>query len=100
MPAMCSRPHLLHLFRLSCLCLAETSANLPAIKFHGVDSSDLNCRLSDVLYPAQSYLAHVPDSVAMCTSESALVKYQALAARFSEVTFLGTLGLMWIILAR
>ena len=33
MPALRSRPHLLHLFRLSCLCLTETSPDLPPICF-------------------------------------------------------------------
>ena len=63
MPELQSRSHLYHLFRLSCLCLSEDTALLPAIKFHDVDAQSPRCRLSDVLLPAQSYLAAVPNGV-------------------------------------
>ena len=84
MPAMRNRPRLLHLFRLSCLCLTETSTRPPAIPFSGADSADPNCRLSSVLLPAQSYLSAVPHSVSYCVSESALTKFHELEARFDS----------------
>ena len=84
MPALTARPHLFHLFRLSCMCLTEASVPLPAIKFHNVDSSDSFCRLSDVLFPAQSYLAHVPGAIPYCVTEAALTRYHLLSAKFSS----------------
>ena len=84
MPALYTRPHLFHLFRLSCVCLTEISTSLPAIKFHSADSSDVLCRLSDVLFPAQAYLAYVPGSVNDCVTEAALTRYHLLEAKFSS----------------
>ena len=84
MPALTARPHLFHLIRLSCMCLTEASVPLPAIRFHTVDSSDSFCRFSDVLFPAQSYLAHVPGAIPCCITESALTRYHVLGAKFSS----------------
>ena len=82
MPALYTRPHLLILFRLSCMCLTEISTSLPAINFHSADSSDVLCRLSNVLFPAQAYLAYVPGSVNHCVTEAALTRYHLLEAKF------------------
>ena len=84
MSALRSRPRLWLLFRLSCLCLTETSPHLPPIRFQEADSSDTNCRLSDVLLPAQSYLATVPNSEHSCVTETALAKFHALESRFDS----------------
>ena len=84
LPTLTARPHLFHLFRLSCMCLTEASVPLPAIKFHTVDSSDSICRLSDVFIPAHSYLAHVPGTIIYCVTESALTRYHLLGAKFSS----------------
>ena len=84
MPALTARPHLFHLFRLKCMCFTEAIVPLPAIKFHTVDSSDSFCRLSDVLFPAQSYLAHVPGAIPCCITEPALTRYHLLGAKFSS----------------
>ena len=84
MPALTARPHLFHLFRLSCMCLTEASVPLPAITFHTVDSSDSICRLSDVLFPAQSYSAHVPGAIPHCITETALTRYHLLGNQFSS----------------
>ena len=84
MPALRSRPRLLHLFKLSCLCLTETSPDLPPIPFPGADSSDPDCRLSNILLPAQSYLATVPNSEISCVTEAALTKFLELESRFSS----------------
>ena len=45
MPALRNRPRLLHLFRLSCLCLTECNSSLPTILFQGANSFDPNSRL-------------------------------------------------------
>ena len=84
MPELQSRPHLYHLFRLSCLCLSEDTVLLPAIKFHDVDAQSPRCRLRDVLLPAQSYLATVPNGVAYCTSEASLEKFIELEQQFNS----------------
>ena len=72
------------------MCLTETSVTLPAIKFPSIDSADSFCRLSDVLFPAQSYLAYVLVSVSSCISDVAPTRYHLLKAKFLT----GTLGLM------
>ena len=74
MPELRSRRHLFYLFQLSCLCLTSQIPRLPAVKFQGVDSGDPRCRLSGVILPAQSYLANVVGSVAVCTTEAYLDK--------------------------
>ena len=84
MPALRSRPRLWRLFRLSCLCLTETSPRLPPFRFQDADSSNPNCRLSDVLLPAQSYLATVPNSELSCVIETALTKFHALESQFDS----------------
>ena len=84
MPALRSRPRLLHLFKLSCLCLTEKSPELPPIRFPGADSFDPDFRLSNILLPAQSYLATVPYSEISCLTETALTKFHKLESRFSS----------------
>ena len=84
MPALYTRTHLFHLFRLSCMCLTEISTSLPAIKFHSADSCDVLCRLSDVLFSAQAYLVYVPGSVNHCVTEAASTRYHFREAKFSS----------------
>ena len=84
MPALRSRINLFHLYRLCCLCITESHQDLPAIKFQDVDTSGDHCRLSSVILPAQSYLATCPGAIAVCTSESALVKYKELDLQFTS----------------
>ena len=84
MPELQNRPHLCRLFRLSCLCLSEETALLPAIKFQDVDAQSPRCRFTDVLLPAQSYLTMLPNGIAHCTSESSLDKHKELEQQFSS----------------
>ena len=84
LPELRARKPLFHLFQLSCLCLTEEGVDLPPVKFQGANTADPKCRLSDVIVPAQSYLAQVPDSVTECTSEASLVKYHELEDTFSR----------------
>ena len=84
MPELRSRYHLYRFFRLSCLCLTEDTAMLPPIRFQDVDAQSPRCRLADVLMPAQSYLARVPDAINVCNNEDALIKYRELEAQFSS----------------
>ena len=84
MPELGSRHHLYRLFRLSCLCLTEDTDMLPPIRFQDVDAQSPQCRLGDVLMPAQSYLARVPDAINVCNNEDALIKHRELEAQFNS----------------
>ena len=79
-----SRPHLYRLFRLCCLCLTEDTPLLPAIRFQDVDAQSPRCRLGDVLLPAQSFLARVPDAISVCTSDVSLCKYREVEQQFNS----------------
>ena len=83
MPELKLRKHLFYIFQLSCLCLTSKLPELPAIKFPGVDCNDPRSRLFDVIMPAQSYLANVANSVAVCTTEASLGTLKDLEFRFS-----------------
>ena len=84
MPELRSRHHLYWLFRLSCLCLTEDTAKLSPIRFQDVDAKSPQCRLGDVLMPAQTYLARVPDAINVYNNEDALIKYRELEAQFNS----------------
>ena len=84
MPELKLRKHLFYIFQLSCLCLTSKLPKLPAIKFSGVDCNDPRSRLFDVIMPAQSYLANVANSVAVCTTEASLDAFKDLEFRFSS----------------
>ena len=79
-----SRPHLYRLFRLCCLCLTEDTPLLPAIRFQDVDAQSPRCRLGDVLLPAQSFLARVPDAISVCTNDVSLCKYREVEQQFNS----------------
>ena len=78
------RKHLFYIFQLSCLCLTSKLPELPAIKFSGVDCNDPRSRLFDVIMPAQSYLANVAYSIALCTTEASLGTFKDLEFRLSS----------------
>ena len=84
MPELKLRKHLFYIFQLSCLCLTSKLPELPAVKFSGVDCIDPRSRLFDVIMPAQSYLANVTNSVAVCTTEASLGTFKDLELRFSR----------------
>ena len=84
MPELKLRKHSFYVFQLSCLCLTSKLPELPAIKLSGVDCNDPRSRLFDVIMPAQSYLANVVNSVAVCTTEASLGTFKDLEFRFSS----------------
>ena len=84
MPELKLRKHFFYIFQLSCLCLTSKLPELPAIKFSRVDCNDPRSRLFDVIMPAQSYLANVANSVAVCTTEASLGTFKDLEFRFSS----------------
>ena len=84
MPALRSRTHLLHLYRLSCLCLTSSIPDFPAIVFGSIDSSRLGNIMGEVSFPVQSYLSVVDDSVSVCTSDSALLRFSSVEDQFGD----------------
>ena len=74
MPELRNRAHLHRLFQLSCMCLTENTPLLPPIRFHDVDAQRPKCRLGNVLLPAHSYLARVPDAISVCSKDDSLNK--------------------------
>ena len=53
LPAVRERHHILHLFRLSCLCLTDKSSAMPVVKFGDISTDNLRCRSIDVILPVQ-----------------------------------------------
>ena len=84
MPELRNRHLLYRLFRLSRLCLIEDTPMLPLIFFQDVDARIPQRRLSDVLMPAQSSLARVPDAITVCNNEESLVKYRELEEQYNS----------------
>ena len=79
-----SRPHIYYLFRLSCLCLTDVSKDLPTVTFGQIDSSNLQCPIVNVILPVQSFLANLPNSVEVCSTESSLVEFQRLCVDYGS----------------
>ena len=79
-----SRPLLLKLFRLACLCLDELFQTLPPVKFGSVDSDDPTSGFVDVVLPVQSYFQNVPYSVEAVSSDQSVAAFLQL-----EPTFVG-----------
>ena len=82
-----TREHLLHLFKLCCLCITTVGPEFPVVKVGRVDTSGQRGRFIDVILPIQSYLIGVPGSVARCTSESNLTNFSLLSASFGSSAF-------------
>ena len=57
---------------------------LTAIKFSGVDCNDFRSRLFGVIMPAQSYLANVANSVAVCTTKASRGTFKDLEFSFNS----------------
>ena len=83
MPELRNRAHLYRLFQLSCMCLTENTPLLPSIRFHDVDAQRPKCSLGDVLLPAQSYLARVPEALSVCTKDDSLSKLREIEQEFN-----------------
>ena len=79
-----SRPLLLKLFRLACLCRDEPFQTLPPVKFGSVDSDDPTSGFVDVVLPGQSYFQNVPYSVEAVTFDQSVAAFLRL-----EPTFVG-----------
>ena len=84
LPSLTSRPHLYHLFKLSCLCLTDVAKELPVVKSGGIDTSNLQCSMNNVVIPVQSFLSNVPGSVDVCTTDSCLDDFQRLCVDYGS----------------
>ena len=103
MPKLRMRKHFFYYFRLSCLWLdASNSPELPVVNFPEVDSGGPRCGFLEVFMPAQSFLANVPGSVAIWTTEASLDTYRDIEAKLSSACVPGdpSLGLMSTFLGR
>ena len=82
-----SHDHICYLFKLSCLCLTSVSPQYPPVFMGKIDTRGLRSRVADVVLPCQSYLLAVPDSLAVCCTESNLGKFSQLSASFGQSGF-------------
>ena len=92
MPELRNRAPLYRFFQLSCMCLTENTPLLPSIRFHDVDAQRPKCSLGDVLLPAQSYLARVPEASSVCIKDDSLSKLREIEKSLTQAMWLGTLG--------
>ena len=63
-----SRPYLMRIFRLSCLCLDDPRVSFPPVKFGTVHTDDPKSPMFDVVTPLQSYLSIVARGAEVFTS--------------------------------
>ena len=82
-----SHQHICYLFKLSCMCLTSVSPQYPPVFMGKIDTRGLRSRVADVVLPCQSYLLAVPDSLAVCCTESNLGKFSQLSASFGQSGF-------------
>ena len=72
LPALKECKHIHHLFRLSCLFLTDKAPMLLVLSFGSI-KTDISCwRVTDVVLHVQSFLAHLPQSVPICTTDKSL----------------------------
>ena len=81
------RPHLLYLFKLSCLCSTTVSPSYPDVTFGEVTTAGGQSRFTDLVLPCQSYMANVAGSVLRSSEDSHLAKFSALAESFGRAAF-------------
>ena len=75
---------LIFIVYFDCVVSIEDTPLLPAIRFQDVNAQSLRCRLGDVLLPAQSFLARVPDAISVCTNDVSLSKYREIEQQFNS----------------
>ena len=94
LPALKERKHIYHLFRKSCLCLTDKAPSLPVVHFGSARTDAPCCRVTVVVLPVQSFFAHLPQSVPLCTSDQSLEDYLHLSIDFFQ-TGLDTSYVPW-----
>ena len=78
--ALQTRPLLLRIFKLSCLCLTSESPELPEVKFGPINTGNARSRLVEVIQPVQSYVANVPEPSKNATTPAAIANFTALSS--------------------
>ena len=78
--ALQTRPLLLRIFKLSCLCLTSESPELPEVKFGPISTGHARSRLTEVIQPVQSYVANVPDPAKSAITPDSLTKFTTLSS--------------------
>ena len=68
--ALQSRPHLLRIFRLSCLCLDENFTGMPMVRFGTVSTDDPKSKLIDTILRIQSFFINVGRGIVFLALES------------------------------
>ena len=84
------RPLLDYVFRLSCLCLTSPNPELPVVSWGTTSSSSLTCRISEAVFPVQSYLDQVPESSDFCTSKDSVGRFLSLRDDMDQISFSST----------
>ena len=79
--------HLLHLFKLCCLCATSVSPSYPAVTMGSISTSGYQSMFTDVILPCQSYLSSVSDSVAFCSNDTNLNSFSLLSTSFGQSAF-------------
>ena len=79
--------HLLHLFKLCCLCATSSIPDHPAVTLGRIRTLGYQNRFTDVILPSQSYLSAVPGSIAFCSNETNLGSFSLLSASFGQSAF-------------
>ena len=88
--ALQSRPHLLRIFRISCLCLDESYTGMPIVKFGPVSTDDPKSKLIDTILPVQSFFINVGRGIDALTTSSSASDFLALESTFKDTAFSDT----------
>ena len=84
---MQSHQHLLHLFKLCCLCATSISPTYPPVTMGSTSTSGHQSRFTDVVLLCQSYLSFVSGSIAFCSNETNLNSFSLLSASLGQSAF-------------
>ena len=79
--------HLMHLFKLCCLCATSCSPDYPVVSMGTLNTTGFQSRSTDIVLPAQSYLSGVPESLPYCVADRQLNDFSLLSASFGRSAF-------------
>ena len=82
-----NRSCLFYLFKLCCLCATSVSPTYTDVTFGTVSTAGRHSRLTDVIFPSQSYVANVRDAVAFCSDDGNLAKLIDFSSSFGRSAF-------------
>ena len=84
---MQTHSHLMHLFKLCCLCATSCSPDYPVVSMGTLSTSGFQSRSVDVVLPVQSYLSGVSGSLASCVTDHSLNVFSLLSGSFGRSAF-------------